>query len=63
MSSLIPFEHRAPSGRAAQSPANGPKAPIVDVSSVHGPRSRVPASRRRPRRNWDPAFHVDLLTF
>lgn len=61
MSSLIPFQDR-PERPSDQVAAGAPAATIVDVAS-HAARSRSLASRRRPRRNWDPAFHVDLLTF
>lgn len=61
MSSLIQFQDRAE--RAIdQSAGSSAKAPIVDVSA-HASRVRQTPSRRRARRNWDPAFHVDLLTF
>ena len=61
MSSLIPFQNRP------QGPTDKPSSPagvasIVEVSS-HSGRPRAAASRRRPRRDWDPEFHVDLLTF
>lgn len=65
MSSLIPFENRTPVDGATAQPVGAP-APIVDVSALHRGRTHAQSaarSRRRARRNWDPAFHVDLLTF
>ncbi|MBJ7470490.1 MAG: hypothetical protein JHD16_04280 [Solirubrobacteraceae bacterium] len=66
MSSLIPFQSPAmgPSERvsARETPESGTSAQIVDVAS-HAGRARQVSSRRRPRRDWDPAFHVNLLTF
>lgn len=61
MSSLIPFEQR-PQGPTDKSSGPGTRATIVDVASFSG-RPRPAATRRRARRDWDPAFHVDLLTF
>lgn len=62
MSSLIPFQNR-PQTAADQLVGQGSaNAQIVDVSS-HASRIRDASVRRRPRRDWDPAFHVDLLTF
>lgn len=66
MSSLIPFQNRTPVGASADATVGDP-APIVEVSALHEGRTHTtsPArGRRRARRsNWDPAFHVDLLTF
>lgn len=61
MSSLIPFQSRPE--RSSEPSADAASATIVDVAAHAGrPRSRA-ALRRRSRRNWDPEFHVDLLTF
>lgn len=66
MFSLIPFENRRPVDRTNETSFGSP-APIVEVSAHHGrPRSTgtTPTRRRTPRATtWDPAFHVDLLTF
>ncbi len=61
MSRLIPFQDR-PQSPTDKSAAPGSVATIVDVSS-HSGRLRAVASQRRPRRDWDPEFHVNLLTF
>ncbi len=61
MSSLIPFQNRPDRAVGERTEARG-EATIVDVAS-HATHTRTASSRRRPRRNWDPAFHVDLLTF
>lgn len=61
MSSLIPFQNR-PQGPTDQAATAGKDATILDVAS-HAGRPRTAPARRRPRRDWDPAFHVDLLTF
>lgn len=69
MSSLIPFENRSPVDSTADLAAaeQAVAAPLVDVATLHGRRRvRRPVARdhrRREHREWDPAFHVDLLTF
>lgn len=65
MSSLIPFENRHPVDLSAETTLGSP-APIVEVSAHRG-RARSASTARSRRRmrpvTWDPAFHVDLLTF
>lgn len=65
MSSLIPFENRRPVDPSVDATSGAP-APIVEVSAHRGRTHTASTARRRrrARRNtWDPAFHVDLLTF
>ncbi len=61
MSSLIQFQSRPE--HSPEPAADAGSATIVDVAAHAGRPRTALGSRRRPRRNWDPAFHVDLLTF
>ena len=61
MPTLIPFESR-PTDRATV--VSGTKATILDVATPRAQRRpNANATTRPSSRNWDPAFHVNLLTF